>query len=109
MQTITADHHAATAAVDDSQTWLPLRDDTFLGVCEAIGEDFGFNPNWLRIALAGGLLWNVEAILGLYFGLGVIVLVSRLVFPKPRAAAAPAHEPVADEANDAREPERLAA
>ena len=103
-------HTAETAsqnATDESRTWLPFRDDTFLGVCEAIGEDFGFNPNWLRIALAAGLLWNAEAIVAVYFGLGVIVLVSRLVFPKPRIADAAS--PLPAEANDALEPERLAA
>ena len=26
-------------------TNLMLRNDTILGVCEAIGQDFGFNPN----------------------------------------------------------------
>ena len=33
-----------------NQTPLPLRNDTILGVCEAIGQDFGFNPLWLRLA-----------------------------------------------------------
>ena len=31
-------------------TPLPLRNDTILGVCEAIGRDFGFQPLWLRLA-----------------------------------------------------------
>ena len=29
------------------------RDDTLLGVCQAIGEDFGFHPNFLRVLFAG--------------------------------------------------------
>ncbi len=33
-----------------NQTLLPLRNDTILGVCEALGQDFGFNPTWLRLA-----------------------------------------------------------
>ena len=36
----------------DNQVALPLRSHTILGVCEAIGEDFGFNPNFLRVPLA---------------------------------------------------------
>ena len=44
------------AQVNEEQTYtpLPLRAHTILGVCEAIGEDFGFNPAWLRIPLARG-------------------------------------------------------
>ena len=36
----------------DNQVALPLRPHTIFGVCEAIGEDFGFNPVFLRIPLA---------------------------------------------------------
>ena len=36
----------------ETQIALPLRAHTILGVCEAIGEDFGFNPMFLRIPLA---------------------------------------------------------
>ena len=35
-----------------SNTNLVFRNDTVLGVCEAIGQDFGFHPNWLRLTLA---------------------------------------------------------
>src|SRR5689334_17933083 len=35
---------------------LPLRSHTILGVCEAIGEDFGFNPTFLRVILAAMVL-----------------------------------------------------
>ena len=41
----------------------------------------GFNPLWLRLALAAGLLWNPTAIVAIYAGLGVVVLASRLLFP----------------------------
>ena len=37
---------------------LPMRPHTILGVCEAIGEDFGFNPVLLRIPFAAGVLWS---------------------------------------------------
>ena len=66
---------------------LPLRDDTFLGVCEGIGEDFGISGNWLRLAFAGLLFWNPLAALGGYAAAGALVLFSRLVFPKPQIAS----------------------
>lgn len=65
---------------------LPLRSHTILGVCEAIGEDFGFNPTFLRIPLAMMVLWNLGWAIGLYLGLGAIVLASRLLFPKAKSA-----------------------
>lgn len=69
---------------------LFTRDDTFFGVCQAIGDDFGFNPNWLRVAVPVLLFfWPVATILG-YLGLGVVVLASRLIAPAPRAKAQPA-------------------
>ena len=64
-----------------TQTSLIARDDTFLGVCQALGDDLGFNPLWLRLALAAGLLWNPTAIVAIYAGLGVVVLASLLLFP----------------------------
>ena len=74
------------------QQSLFMRDDTFLGVCEALGEDLGFHPNYLRATLGVLLLWNPVVIIGTYLGLGVVVLLSRLVFPAPRVAAAPQAE-----------------
>lgn len=72
----------------DDQTPLPLRAHTILGVCEAIGEDFGFSPNWLRIPLAASVLVSPTTAVAAYVALGVVVLASRLLFPKPKAAAA---------------------
>ena len=66
--------------------------DNLFGVCAAIGEDFGFNPLWLRIAFACGLLFSLEGVIAAYAALGVVVLVSRLVAPNPKKAAAPASE-----------------
>jgi len=60
------------------------RHDTFLGVCEAIGQDFGFNPNWLRVAFSLGLLPSPAITLSIYLGLAVIVAASRYVFPAIR-------------------------
>ncbi len=68
------------------------RHDTFFGVCEAIGEDFRFNANWLRLAIAVGLLVSPVFTLAAYVGLGLVVLVSRRFFPSHATAeeAAPA-------------------
>jgi phage shock protein C len=80
---------------------LLTRDDTVLGICEALGEDFGFNANWLRVSLALLLFWNPMVAIGSYLGLGAIIAVSRLIVPNPRPAAAPQIEaaPAADEAD----------
>jgi len=53
-----------------------------LGVCEALGQDFGFHPNLLRVALGALVLWSPWAALGIYLGLGAIVGLSRLVAPQ---------------------------
>lgn len=77
-------------AIQAQETPVPvtLRTHTILGVCEAIGEDFGFNPIILRVILATGVLINAEIAIGAYFALGIVVLVSRLLFPQPKAATA---------------------
>jgi len=74
--------------VQDSNRIMIGRNDTILGICEAIGNDFGFHPNWLRIALASCLLFAPTIVIGTYFGLGVAVAASRLFFP-PRLSSAP--------------------
>lgn len=89
------------------------RDDTLLGVCQSIGDDFGFNPIYLRISLGVLLLWNPVAVVGGYAVAGAIVALSRLIFPDPAFARASAGEPAAGQAppasdNDA-DPEALAA
>ncbi|MBV9884497.1 MAG: hypothetical protein JO276_15925, partial [Sphingomonadaceae bacterium] len=55
-----------------------------LGVCEALGEDFRFNPLLLRVALGASLFLNPVAAIGAYLGLGLVVLVSRVIVPNPR-------------------------
>lgn len=59
-------------------TPLPLRNDTLLGVCEAIGQDFGFNPLYLRLAFIAPLFLVPTASIAAYLGLGVIVAATRL-------------------------------
>lgn len=71
------------------------RDHTILGICEALGEDFGFNPVFLRVPLAVCLLLSPWAVVATYAGLGVLVAFTRLVAPNPRkpAEAVPAEAP----------------
>ena len=85
-------------SAQEEQVALPLRSHTIFGVCEAIGEDFGFNPVFLRVPFAASVLWSPLIAIGAYFALGALVLVSRLLFPKAKPAAeasieaAPANE-----------------
>ena len=81
-----------------SQPSLIARDHTILGVCEALGEDFGFNPAFLRVPLAVLLLWNPVAVLSAYVAAGLLVAFSRWVSPNPRPAAQPAAAAAPDQA-----------
>ena len=79
----------------EKQAALPLRSHTILGVCEAIGEDFGFNPTLLRVPFAATVLYSPMWAIAAYLGLGLVVLASRLLFPKAKAVAAtPVETPV---------------
>jgi phage shock protein C len=100
---------AAQFQTEERRTPLPMRADTFLGVFEAIGEDLGFNPNWLRVPFAALLLWNPEVIIAAYLGLGCLVAATRWYFPVERKAnpASKAEAADADEVEVAEE--RLAA
>ncbi len=64
-----------------NQTNLMLRNDTILGVCEAIGQDFGINPNWLRVAFCVPIYWNPMLVVGAYLALGLVVAATRFAFP----------------------------
>ena len=48
----------------DQTVALPFRTETILGVCEAIGEDFGFNANWLRVPFAALILISPLWVIG---------------------------------------------
>jgi phage shock protein C len=74
-----------TMEAQEDQIAIPLRSHTILGVCEAIGADFGFNPVFLRVPFAAVVLYSIPLAIGAYFALGGLVLLSRLLFPKPRA------------------------
>jgi phage shock protein C len=53
--------------------------ESLLGICQAIGDDFGFNPDILRVALAFSLLVDAKTTIIGYALAGVVVLTSRLV------------------------------
>jgi len=88
--------HPTNVQAQETRIPLPLRSHTILGVCEGLAEDFGFNPIFLRVPLAALVLWSPLMAIGLYFGLGAIVLASRLIFPRPAAADAPTAAAYAD-------------
>jgi phage shock protein C len=81
----------------ENKVALPLRSHTILGVCEAIGEDFSFNPTFLRIPLAASVLYSPLYAAAAYLALGVVVLASRLIFPKPKAEIAQETAATADD------------
>jgi phage shock protein C len=87
MSNATTDEYQPAAA--EREPALPLRGDTILGVCEAVGQDLGFHPNWLRIPFGALLLWNPIVVIGTYLGLGCVVAVSRWFFPAEGPKAAP--------------------
>ena len=59
------------------------RDDTFFGVCEALGEDLRIPPTLLRIGFALALFFNPIAAVGAYLGLGLFVAALRWFVPNP--------------------------
>lgn len=69
-----------------TQSDSPARKDNLLGICHAIGEDFGFNPIFLRIPLAAAIIVSAKWTLIAYAAMGVAVLASRLLIRKPKAA-----------------------
>src|SRR3982751_6833341 len=91
---------AQNANIPEDYIALPLKAHTILGVCEGIGEDFGFNPVFLRVPFAAAVLWSPTITLATYFLLGAAVLVSRLLFPRAKPAASIEAAPAANAANE---------
>jgi len=58
--------------------------DSLFGVCQAIGEDFGFNPFFLRLGFLGIGFFSIPASIAAYALLGVGVAASRWLFPANR-------------------------
>lgn len=74
------------------------REDTFFGVCFALGADFGFNPTWLRVAFAFLFFWSPAVAAAVYSALGILVAVSRWLVPEPADLAAEPEERFAEPA-----------
>jgi len=83
MSNLTASHKEQTMT---NQTPLPLRNDTILGVCEAIGQDFGFNPLWLRLAFVVPVFISPMYAIAAYLVLGAIVAATRHFAPNKPAS-----------------------
>ena len=60
---------------------VAFRNDTILGACEALGQDLGINPNFLRVPLASGIIFAPFLMVGIYLALGVVAFASRTFFP----------------------------
>lgn len=90
---------------------LPLRRDTMLGVCAGLGEEFGFNPMVLRIAISSLVIVDLKLAIAVYLGLGIALAMGRLLAPARRTAPLnSASQSALAEANDSRSaPEKLAA
>jgi phage shock protein C len=73
-----------------------MRDDTFLGVCETLGQGLRIPSNLFRIAIAPALVWYPGVTIGVYLVAGVLVALLHWVIPAP--AETPAALPHAAEA-----------
>lgn len=65
---------------------ISKRAEPIFGVCEALGDDFGINPHWIRAAIVPLLIWQPLWTFAGYALVGLIVLASRLVFPDVQEA-----------------------
>jgi len=83
-------------SAQENQVALPLRSHTILGVCEAIGEDFGFNPTFLRIPFAASVLYSPTLAVAAYLAVGALVLASRLLSPQPKPLPVTDEQPKAE-------------
>ena len=61
-------------SAQENQVALPLRSHTILGVCEGLGDDFGFNPVLLRVPLAASVIISPMWAIGAYLALGAVVV-----------------------------------
>jgi phage shock protein PspC (stress-responsive transcriptional regulator) len=84
--------------------------DSLFGVCQAVGEDLGFNPFFLRLGFLGLGFFSIPASVAAYALLGAGVAASRWLFPAPQKADAASNADVGPQVIEtAREPELLAA
>lgn len=71
-------------------TPLPLRNDTLLGVCEGLGQEFGINATWLRLAFVLPLFFQPILTIAAYFTAGAVLALARWLIPTKAEAEAPA-------------------
>lgn len=83
--------------------------DSLFGVCQAIGEDFGFNPFLLRVGFLGLGFFSIPASIAAYALLGIGVAASRWLFPKPVSTAQESAHAHPEAANAEAEAELMAA
>ncbi len=69
----------------DARPNLFTRDDTFFGVCQALGDDMGINADWLRVAAAGIFFLAPVPVMVGYCVLGLIIAAVRWWVPSPVA------------------------
>jgi phage shock protein C len=61
------------------------RDDTLFGICEGLGQDLGVNPLWIRLAFLPVFFIFPMPTIAAYLTIGLLVLLSRTIFPAPTA------------------------
>jgi phage shock protein PspC (stress-responsive transcriptional regulator) len=84
--------------------------DSLFGVCQAISDDFGFNPLVLRLGFLAIGFFSIPASIGAYALLGIGVATSRWLFPKPESQVETLSSQVQPATAELeREPELLAA
>ena len=74
----------AQTASYEANDFQPNEPDKLFGVCQAIGEDFGFNPFFLRLAMLGAMFFSLPGMVVAYGALGVTVALSRWLFPRAK-------------------------
>ena len=80
--------HDTQYAANEVENSEPGQPERLFGICQAVADHLGFNPIFLRIGLISLLFFGPALMFGAYAGLGLIVGVSHLVFPKPQDAEA---------------------
>lgn len=64
-----------------------MRDDTFLGVCQALGDGLRIPSNLLRLAIAPLMIWHPTMTVTIYVLAGALVALLHLIIPAPATAA----------------------
>lgn len=93
----------------DKTVPLPFRDDTMFGVCEGLGEEFGFHANWLRLGLVAPLFFWPTLTIAAYFALGAVLALARWISPSVAATQAPEAIPAPLAGEDEPDDYRIAA